>query len=392
MNIHQLYAEAQSIAPWIVETRRALHRIPEAGFAEFKTQALLCKKLDELGIPYNTERTWIIAEISGDHPGETVGLRADIDALPVVEPEGCAFRSEHEGWMHACGHDAHAAILMGAAKLLMQHRDALHGSVRLFFQPAEETDGGAKPMIEAGAMKGVSAVYGLHMQPQFNVGQIDTKAGTLNAATNEVNITVHGVSGHAARPNDAVDAIVCAAQLLTALQTTVSRSASPLKPTVLTFGQIEGGTARNVICDCVQMRGTLRTVDPELRALMIRRIREISAGMAAAFGTQIDVQFSEGYDALINDPDETNRVLRLARELLGDENVFVLEDPSMGAEDFSYFAEEAPGAFYSLGCATRQPAAALHHHDFYVDERCLPIGAAIHCALVFDRLSETEVR
>lgn len=390
MNILDLYAEAQAIAPWITETRRALHRIPETGFAEFKTQALLCAKLDELGIPYTTERTWIIAEITGDHPGETVGLRADIDALPVTEPEGCAFRSEHEGWMHACGHDAHAAILLGAAKMLSSHRDRLHGSVRLFFQPAEETDGGAKPMVEAGAMKGVSAVYGLHMQPKQNVGRLETKKGTLNAATNEVNLTVCGLSGHAARPNEGVDAIVCAAQLLVALQTAVSRSASPLKPAVLSFGQIEGGTARNVICDCVHLRGTLRTVDPELRALMIRRIREISAGMAAAFGTQIDVEINDGYDALINDSGETNRVLRLARALLGEENVVVLDDPSMGAEDFSYFAEEAPGAFYSLGCAVSQPAAPLHHRDFQVDERCLPIGAAMQCALVFDRLGHEE--
>lgn len=390
MNIRQFYAEAQEIAPWIEETRHALHRIPETGFQEFKTQALICRKLDELGISYATERTWVVADIRSDLPGPTVGLRADIDALPVTEPEGCPFRSEHDGWMHACGHDAHAAILLGAAKLFVQHRDALRGNVRLFFQPAEETDGGAKPMVEAGAMKGVCAVYGLHMHPAANVGQICTRPGTLNAATNEVNLTVRGVSGHAARPNEAVDAIVCAAHLLTALQTAVSRSASPLKPAVLTFGKIEGGTARNVICDRVILRGTLRTVDPELRALMIRRIREISAGIAAAFGTSIDVEINDGYDALINDAGETRRILRLARELLGESNVTVLENPSMGGEDFSYFANEAPGAFFSLGCATRQPAPALHHQDFYVDERCLPIGAAMHCALVFDRLNETE--
>ena len=388
MTVQAFYDEARAIAPWIVETRRALHRVPEEGFHEEKTRAIIREKLTELGVPFAAEQTWIIATVQGGRPGKTVALRADFDALPVTEPVGCPFRSEHEGWMHACGHDAHTAMLLGAAKLLMNHRDLLRGAVRLLFQPAEETDGGALPMVRAGAMEGVCAVYGLHVQPYLNVGQIDTRLGTLNAATNEVRLTVHGRSSHAAHPDEAVDAAVCAAQLLTALQTAVSRSASPLKPCVLTFGEIHGGTACNVICDEVKLNGTLRTVDPELRTLMKRRIREISAGIAAAFGATVDVEITDGYSALINAPAEAARALRLAGELLGRENALLRADPSMGGEDFSFFAEQAPAAFFHLGCASQQPAAPLHSAGFTVDERCLPIGSVMHCALVFDKLNE----
>ena len=392
MTVQAFYDDARNIAPWIVETRRALHRVPEEGFHEEKTRAIIREKLTELGVPFAAEQTWIIATVPGELPGRTVALRADFDALPVTEPAGCPFRSEHEGWMHACGHDAHTAMLLGAAKILMNHRSELRGAVRLLFQPAEETDGGALPMVQAGAMEGVCAVYGLHVQPYLNVGQIDTRPGTLNAATNEIRLTVRGKSGHAARPDEAVDAIVCAAQLLTALQTAVSRSASPLKPCVLTFGEIHGGTACNVICGEVRLHGTLRTVDPQLRALMKNRVREISAGIAAAFGAEIDVEINDGYSALINDPAEAARALRLAGELLGPQNALTRADPSMGGEDFSFFAEQAPGAFFHLGCATQQPAAPLHSADFVVDERCLPIGSAMHCALVFDKLNEEASR
>ena len=388
MNLQELQREAQSIAPWITETRRALHRVPEAGFAEYKTQKLIAQKLDELGIPYTTERTWIVAQIDGALPGKTVALRADIDALPVDEPDTCPFHSEHEGWMHACGHDAHAAILLGAAKMLMGHRDHLRGSVRLLFQPAEETVGGAEPMVAAGVLDGVGAVYGLHVQPYMNVGQIDTRPGTLNASTDELVLTIRGVSGHAARPEQGVDAIVCAGHLIAALQTIVSRSTSPLKPAVVSFGTIHGGTAQNVICGEVVMSGTLRTVDPELRETLQRRVKEIAAGIAATFGAEIEVTVFPGYAPLVNDPAETDRVLRLAREMVGESNVFIRTDPSMGGEDFAYFNQKVPGAYYHIGCATEQPAAALHSREFTVDERCLPLGAAMHCAIAFDYLEE----
>ena len=390
MNPHDLLTLANNIAPWIVETRRALHRIPEPGFEEFKTQAYLKSALDALGIPYVTDRTWIVANLQGGLPGPTVALRAEMDALPVTEPEGCAFRSEHEGWMHACGHDCHMAIQLGAARLLSGLRDSLRGNVRLLFQPAEETVGGARPMVAAGVMAGVDAVYGLHLQPYMTVGQIDTRPGCLNGSTDEVTITVRGVSGHAARPEQAVDAIVCAAQLITALQTVVSRSVSPLKNAVLSLGTIHGGSAQNVICDHVEIRGTLRTDDPLLRDQLKARIDAICRGIGAACGATVAFSIGDGYDALINDPAEAARVLRIGGALLGPENALTRESPSMGGEDFSYFVEEAPGAFWHLGCSTRLPMPALHNRDFAPDERCLPIGVAMQCALTLDRMGMLE--
>jgi amidohydrolase len=386
MNVNELYIEAKAIAPWMVEIRRALHRIPENGFQEFKTQAYLTKQLEAMAIPYTTQRTWIVADIKGGHPGPTVALRADMDALPIAEPADCPFRSGHEGWMHACGHDFHMTIQLAAAKLLSAKKEALRGNVRLLFQPAEETVGGAAPMVAAGVMEGVDAVYGLHVQPYMNVGQADTRSGCLNGSTDGLNIVVKGVSGHASRPHLCVDAIVCAAQLITTLQTVVSRNASPLLPAVLSLGTIHGGDAQNIICDRVELHGTLRTADPTLRAQLKQRIRAICDGVAAACGATIELEIVTGYAALMNTPSEAERVIRVARSLLGNENAAYREAPSMGGEDFSYFLEQAPGAFWHLGCAPSQPAPPLHSRDFVPDERCLPIGAAIQSALVLDRM------
>ena len=386
MNVNNLLDEARQISPWMIETRRALHRVPEDGFSEFKTQALLMEKLMSIGIPFETERTWIVADIHGGHPGPTVALRADMDALPVTEPQGCPFRSEHEGWMHACGHDMHMAIQLGTARLLNAMMEDLRGNVRLLFQPAEETVGGALPMVEAGVLKGADAVYGLHVQPYMNVGQIDTRPGCMNASTDELNIVIQGVSAHASRPHQGVDAIVCAAQLIIALQTVVSRSTSPLQSAVVSLGIIRGGDAPNIVCDRVEIKGTLRTTTPDLRAQLKQRIREICDGVAATCGTTIDLEIVTSYAALMNTPAEAERVLRIGRRLLGTDNAAYRESPSMGSEDFSYFVEKVPGAFWHLGCASAQPAPTLHSRDFVPDERCLPIGAAMQAALVLDRM------
>ena len=390
MTIHDLYAQAQKLSPWIVEKRRALHRIPEPGFSEYKTQALIRRELDALGIPFACERTWVVGDIIGALPGPTVALRADMDALPLDEPEDCPFRSEHAGWMHACGHDMHVAILLAAARMLREMKDALRGSVRLIFQPAEETVGGALPMVQAGVMEGVDAVYGLHVQPYMLVGQMDTRPGCLNGSTNEVHITVRGVSGHAARPEQCVDAIVCAAQMVSLLQTVVSRSASPLQPAALSLGAIHGGEAPNVVCDCVKIDGTLRCADNDLRARLKQRIREICAGVAAACGATVDVCIDEGYSALINTPSEAERALRLGKALLGEDNARFRELPSMGGEDFAFYLEKVPGAFWHLGCSSSLPAPTLHSRELVPDERCLPIGAAMQCALALDRMGMLE--
>jgi len=388
MNMNEIKALVAAEKEWIVSMRRALHRIPERGFAEFKTQKTVTDALDKMGIPYTTERTWVIGLIEGELPGDTVGIRADMDALPLDEPDGCPFGSEHPGMMHACGHDAHTAMLLGAAKVLSQNRDKLRGKVKLLFQPAEETDGGAEPMVAAGAMENphVDRVYGLHVMPRLPVGTVEYRAGTLNASTDSVKLIVHGKAGHGAYPEASIDAIVCASQIVTALQTLVSRNLSPLSSAVLTFGVIEGGTAQNIICDKVTLRGTLRTANSEIRAMMKKRIAEVAENIAAAMGCTAELTITSGYAALVNDAGETARVRRVAESLFGAEHVVEKPEPSMGGEDFSFFSDCAPGAFFHIGCVKESdmPAPPLHSKDFILDEDCLTIGTAMHVALAMD--------
>ena len=389
MEDRELRALVEAQRDWIVGMRRRLHRIPERGFQEFKTQQAVTDALREIGVPYTTERTWVIGLIEGALPGDVVALRADMDALPIEEPEGCPFRSEHPGMMHACGHDAHTAMLLGAAKVLHGLRNRLHGTVKLLFQPAEETDGGAEPMVAAGAMEHphVDRVYGLHVMPRLPVGTVETRAGTLNASTDSVCITVHGRAGHGAYPESSVDAIVCAAQVITALQTLVSRNLSPLQSAVLTLGVIEGGTAGNIICDRVTLRGTLRTANAGIRAMMERRMTEVCQGVATAMGCTAEVRIDAGYAALVNDPAEAARVSRVGARLFGSANMLEKQEPSMGGEDFSFFSDCAPGAFFHIGCSPvdQENPAPLHSRDFALDEDCLTIGTLMHVALVMDQ-------
>lgn len=389
MNDTELKARVEQERDWIVQMRRKLHRIPERGFAEFKTQRVVTEALEAMGVPYTTERTWVVGLIEGELEGDTVALRADMDALPLVEPEGCEFRSEHEGMMHACGHDAHTAMLLGAAKVLSGMRDRLPGKVKLLFQPAEETDGGAEPMVAAGAMENphVDRVYGLHVMPRLPLGVVETRPGTLNASTDGVELVVRGKAGHGAYPESGADAIVCAAQIITALQTLVSRNLSPLSSAVLSLGTIQGGTAGNIICDRVVVRGTLRTANSEIRAMMTRRIREVCQGVAAAMGCEAEAAVSSGYAALVNDAGEAARIRRVAARLLGEENSIEKPEPSMGGEDFSFFSDCAPGAFFHIGCSKPEnlPAPPLHSRDFHLEEDCLTIGTLMHVALVLDR-------
>ncbi|MBP3655198.1 MAG: amidohydrolase, partial [Clostridia bacterium] len=248
--------------------------------------------------------------------------------------------------------------------------------------------GGAEPMVAAGAMENphVDRVYGLHVMPNLPVGVVETRPGTLNASTDSVKLTIRGKAGHGAYPDRGTDAIVCAAQVITALQTLVSRNLSPLLSAVLTIGTIEGGTAQNIICDEVRMRGTLRTANAEVRALMIRRIQETAEGVAKAMGCEAEAEVIEGYAALVNDVDEAARVRRVAAGLFGEENAVIKAEPSMGGEDFSFFCDCAKGAFFHVGCVKpeRLPAPPLHSKDFAIDEDCLLVGAMMHVALVLD--------
>ncbi len=390
MTDHEIKALAEKQLEWAVALRRRLHRVPEPGNQEFETQKIITETLDELGIEYTTENTWTVGLIRGAHSGKTVAFRADIDALPVEEPESCPFRSTHLGMMHACGHDAHTAILLGAAAILSGMKDELHGNVKLLFQPAEETEGGAERMVKAGVMENphVDYVYGLHVMPRLPVGTVETRRGTLNASTDSITLVVHGLSGHGAYPESGRDAIVCAAQIVTALQTLVSRNLSPLSSAVLSIGRIEGGRASNIICDEVTMKGTLRTANAELRAMMKQRIAEVAQGVAQAMGCTADVRINPGYNALVNDLNEAERVHQVGARLFGREHMLEKAEPSMGAEDFSFFSDEAPGAFYHIGCVREEelPAPPLHSRDFHIDERCMAIGMTMHVAMALEAL------
>ena len=288
MEDRELRALVEAQKDWIVNMRRKLHRIPERGFDLFKTQKAVMDALDEIGVPYTTERTWVIGLIEGELPGGVIALRADMDALPIDEPAGCPFASEHPGMMHACGHDAHTAMVLGAAKVLMGMRDKLHGTVKLLFQPAEETDGGAEPMVAAGAMESphVDRVYGLHVMPRLPVGTVETRAGTLNASTDGVKLTICGKAGHGAYPESSVDAIVCAAQVVTALQTLVSRNLSPIASAVLTIGVIEGGKETNVVPDYAALHYFLRTKDLKSNFELLERIKKCAQGAALMTETE----------------------------------------------------------------------------------------------------------
>lgn len=385
----QLLKNAESIDPWVIEIRRKLHQIPELGFREHKTQRFIIETLDKLNIPNKSCRTGVIAEILGTHSGKTIALRADIDALPVTELSECSFASTHPGLMHACGHDAHTAILLGAARLLNEMKSDLHGSVRLLFQPAEESEGGAKPLIEAGAMQGISEVYGLHMAPSLTAGEVETRVGTMNAAADTLSIRVKGKRSHGAYPDLGADAIVAAAAIITSLQSIVARNVSPLECAVVSIGQIEGGTATNIMCSDVLLQGTIRSTQPALRALLHKRVTEMSEHIAMAYGCKAEVNILRGYPPLINDKACAEKVLAVATRLFGEKKALTFPASSMGAEDFSYYLEKAPGAFYNLGCSSPDNSnrAPLHNEKFVVDESCLKTGVAMQVALALEALA-----
>ena len=374
---------------WAVETRRALHRIPEPGFREEKTKALIKQKLLEIGLTFEApEGGWITSYIEGRKGGHITALRADFDALPIEEPLGCPFRSTHAGYMHACGHDMHTSIMLAAGRLIKNLPGGFDGGCLLMFEPAEETEGGAKPMAESGMMEKyhVDRVYGLHVMPRLVVGQVETRYGTLNASTDGIEIVVKGTGSHGAYPENGCDAIVCAAQLVSALQSIVSRNVSPLESAVLTLGTISGGSASNIICDEVRMTGTLRCADKALRQKLIRRINEVCAGVGSAMGCSVTAQVNEGYCALVNSDEHVTRVLNASRALYGESHTLIKDAPSMGGEDFSYFVDRAPGAFFHVGCSPDEAhiGAPLHSRDFNPDERAMEIGIAMEAALVLN--------
>ncbi len=363
--------------------RRHLHQHPELGFDCHQTADFVIARLAEFGITEVTTglaQTGLVAMIDGQGPGPTIGLRADMDALPIEEATGAAHASTVPGKMHACGHDGHTAMLLGAAKYLSETRN-FAGRVALIFQPAEEQGGGAGVMCEEGLMDrfGIDEVYAIHNVPGLDIGQVLTTPGPIMAAVDTAHIYVTGRGGHGAMPHETADPIPAAASMVAALQTIVSRNNYALDDLVVSVTQIHAGTTDNVIPETAYLSATIRSFDPEVQKMVMRRMADIVAGQAASFGVDARLDYQVGYPATINDPDAAAFVAETASEVVGAARVDGHAGREMGAEDFAYMLQERKGAYLFLGAG---PGAGLHHPEFDFNDDIAPIGASILARLV----------
>jgi len=362
--------------------RRELHAIPELAFNEIETAKYLVERLEPLSVDRlqtGVGSTGIVADIKGARPGRAVMVRADMDGLPITEAGELPFRSTRRDVMHACGHDVHMAVALEVARTVADYRDQLTGMVRFVFQPAEEVAGGAKPMIEAGVLDGVDRVVGLHVWAGLPTGQVSVRSGAMMASADGFTLTVRGKGGHGAMPDLTVDAVVIAAQIVTALQTLVSRETSPRAPVVVTLGSIHGGSAFNIIAGEVVIQGTLRTFDAALRERLLERIAELAGGIATAMRGSCEFRLDSAAPPVVNDAAIAGLVGEAAKDVLGKEAVVPFE-PLMVGEDVAYFLDARPGCFFLLGGAPESGPVLHHTAEFRVDEGCLAIGYRVMVA------------
>ncbi len=368
----------------LITHRRELHASPELSFKEDETARYIAERLDALRVDKLTQGvggTGVVAEIRGERPGRSVLVRADMDGLPLMETADVPFRSTRAGVMHACGHDVHMAIALELARWLADRRHDLPGMVRFAFQPAEEQAGGAKAMIDAGVLTGIDRVVGLHVWSQLPTGQVAVPHGLVMASADMFTVTIRGKGGHGAQPHLTIDAVVIAAEVVTALQTLVSRETSPVAPVVITLGSVHGGTAANIVAGEVVIQGTLRTFDADLRRLLLTRIAQVAEGLAGAMRGSSEFHHDSGTPPVVNDPAMATLVREAAMGVVGPDAVVPLE-PLMVGEDFAYFLEARPGCFFLLGGAPEGPPVVHHTPEFRIDERCLPIGFQVMTAAV----------
>ena len=386
-----MHFEAQKIKQDLVQFRRNFHMHPELGMEEYRTAGIIEDTLKSLGI--ETKRiagTGVIGLLRGKNTGKTVALRADMDALPISDKKKVSYASKIPGKMHACGHDFHSASLLGAAMLLSKHKDKFNGNIKFLFQPAEETVGGALPMIKEGALKNpeVDAVFGLHVTADIEVGKIGIIYGKAYAASDMFDVVIYGESCHGAAPHEGIDAITVGAQVVSALQNFVSRNVDPLDSAVVTIGMFQGGYERNIIADRVKLSGIIRTLDPNSRKIACGRVKKIISGVTEALGARATINFMPSYPSLINDHTMTDLVKSVAEELLGKDNVIVINKPAMGAEDFAYFLQNVNGSFFKVGIKNKEKGIVQPAHSslFDIDEDALPIAAAMHTQIALNFL------
>ena len=384
--------DIEALLPQLRQIRRDIHKHPELGFEEVRTQALCRAWLEARGYaPRVCAETGLIADLDADARGPVIALRADLDCLPMHEPTDIAHRSVYPGKAHKCGHDGHTAILLGVADLLARYREEVGGNVRLLFQPAEEgvRGGRAKVMVAEGALAGVAEVYGLHNWPGFPKGQVHVKAGAMLAQVHTLKLTIFGKGGHASQPQMCRDPIVAGAHLVSALQTVVARGLGYTGGAVLSITQFSSGTTHNVIPDTAQLQGTVRSFDPAVGERVLARLREVVEGTAASFGVKIDLEVEAGYPVTRNDPRCAAAVARVAVAQLGAARVSEQDLPCAGGEDFAYLAQAVPGAYFFVGAGRDgEDTPVCHHPDFDFDDDLIPTGIGMFLGLVRDRLAE----
>lgn len=395
------YTKFEDIQSYVVEMRRKLHQIPERGVYLPKTQAMVCAELDKMGIPYETNTvvfegqvdSGIIALIEGKNKDKVMALRADMDALPILEETGAEYKSLHEGTMHACGHDIHTAMLLGAAKLLNERKAELNGSVKILFQTAEEIVTGARMLVQGGALENpkVTAGFGMHVWPISNMpaGQICIGAGTMMASGDRFVINVRGKGCHGYSPERGIDPIVIASNIVTSIQSIISRETPVDEAMVISLCQIHGGTAWNIIPDVVKIEGTARTMSTEMRSFITKRIEEVATGVAKAMRAECTIDWISGTPAVINDETITNIVVNAAEKAIGPNTVTGFEKPTMGNEDVSVLFENIPSAFAFLNITNLEKGLEhpLHSSKFEVDEDVLWRGSAVYVQTAMDYLA-----
>lgn len=391
----EFLVEAKTLKEQLIEWRRDFHQHPELGFEEVRTSTIVANYLESLGLEVkrNVGKTGVVALLRGENPGPTIGLRADMDALPIQDQkENVPYRSKIDGKMHACGHDAHTAMLMGAATILSR-RPLKKGNIKFIFQPAEEGEGGAELMIKEGCLDNpkVDVMAGLHVNTGIDTGKITVTEGEIGCASADTfELMVIGSGGHAAHPHQTVDAIAVSGEVITSLQQIVSRQIPPIDSVVITIGTIEGGTATNIIAPTVKMTGTVRTLNPKLRKLLPTKMENVIKGITAAFGATYEFKYNFGVPSIINDLRLRDMVEEVAELVLGKGNCS-REKPSLGGEDFALYSEKVPSIFFRLGAGNdameRYPG---HHPKFDIDENALPYGSAMLARFAIHYIEQNE--